>query len=80
MTASERASPKTPPPQIYIRPSQLAKILGWSRPNVYYWLNRCKVNLVEIAGYKMVAVDDLPRLVMMLTKAKEEAHERRHSV
>ena len=74
MTASEHAPAA---PTKYIRPSQLAKILGWSRPNVYYWLNRCKIEVVEIAGYKMVPVHDLPRLVMTLTKAKEEAYERR---
>jgi hypothetical protein len=52
----------------------LAKILGWSRTNVHYWLFRCGVELVDIAGYKLVPVDELPALVMMLRKAKEDAH------
>jgi hypothetical protein len=64
--------------QTYIRPSQLARILGWSRPNVYYWLRKCEIEVVLIAGYQMVPISDLARLVMTLTKAKQDAYDKRH--
>lgn len=51
--------------------------LGWSRPNVYYWLNRCKIRLVDIAGHKYVPMVDLPMLIMTLQAAKREAREKR---
>lgn len=65
------------PPPAYIRPSKLARILGWSRPNVYYWLNKCRIRVVDFDGHKMIPVSDLPTIVMTLRKAKEDAHARR---
>jgi hypothetical protein len=65
------------PPETYITVSQLRKILGeakWSRTNVYYWLRKCRIDLVDIAGHKFVPVSNLPSLVMTLQKAKDDAH------
>lgn len=60
-------------PTTYVRPSELAKILGWRRTNVYYWLHKCKIPLVEFAGHHLIPVDDLPTVVLRLQQARADA-------
>lgn len=65
----------TDPPSHYIRPSELARILNWPRSSIYYWLNRCRIDVVTIAGHKLIPIEDLPALVLTLQKARKDAHE-----
>ncbi len=60
----------------YLRVGQLAKILGWSRPNTYYWVYKLKIPMVEIASLQFISVDrNLPEIIMTMQQAKREAHE-----
>jgi predicted site-specific integrase-resolvase len=65
---------------VYLRMAELAKILGWPRTNVYYWVKRCDIKVVAIAGHQFIPInDDLPRLIMTLQQAKEAVAKERTS-
>lgn len=64
-------------PTGYVKPSELARILGWSRTNVYYWLRKCDIQLVYVAGHPLVPVSDLARIVLTMKAAKAEALRKR---
>jgi len=61
--------------QTYVRPSELAKILGWRRTTVYYWLHKLEdqIPIVMISGLHFIPAKDLARVVLMLDQAKREA-------
>lgn len=58
--------------------SALSKYLGWGRTKVYYWLGRCPdIEVVEKAGFRMVRQDQLPKVLLRLKQAEQEALARR---
>ncbi len=62
----------------YVRIAQLARILGWERTKAYYWVSKCPdVEVVQFAGLRMVRAKELPRIVMRLRSAREEAMAKR---
>ena len=67
-------------PGRYVTPGQIHKILGpeWgSRVNVYYWLAKCDIKVVDVAGFKMVPAESLATVIMTLKQAKEDSRRQR---
>lgn len=58
----------------YVRISEIAKYLKWSRTKIYYWLPRCPdIEVIQMAGFRMVNMKDLPRVLMRLKQVRDEA-------